>query len=163
MACLCLGATAHAGILIIRSEQGLKFTDAAAITVNGKDKALSLGDKPAIGGAISKLPAATLAGILLKDSDSGVLLEYQYQSGKSEYLLPQGLPKDAPDDPAGIWKTARIAYKQAASDKTGTDIEISDFVAFLPDGITSSPHSAWTPGRCSGSVARARMFPPRWR
>ena len=135
MACLCLGATAHAGILITRSGQGLKFTDAAAITVNSKDKALSLGDKPAIGGAISKLPAATLAGILLKDSDSGVLLEYQYQSGKSEYLLPQGLPKDAPDDPAGIWKTARIAYKQAASDKTGTDIEISEFVAFLPDGI----------------------------
>jgi hypothetical protein len=133
LACLCLGVTAQAGILVVRSGEGLKFADATAITVNGKDKVLSLGGQPTIGGPVSKLPSAHLAGILLKDSDSGILLEYQ--SGKPEYLLPEGLPKNGPSDPAGIWKTARIAYKQAANDKTGTEISISNFVAFLPGGI----------------------------
>ncbi len=32
LACLCFGETAHAGILVFRSEQGLQFVDAAAIT-----------------------------------------------------------------------------------------------------------------------------------
>jgi hypothetical protein len=128
-----LGVTAHAGILVFRSERGLQFADALAITVNGKDKALSLGDRPTAGGAVSKLPAAHLAGILLKDGDSGVLIEYQ--PGKVDYLFPQGLPKGAPADPAGAWKASRIAYKQAANDKTGAVVAIADFVAFLPAGV----------------------------
>jgi hypothetical protein len=130
LACVCLAVTAHAGILVIRSQQGLRMADATALTVNGKDKALSLGDRPALGGPASKLAAAHLAGILLKDGEAGVLLEYQ--AGTLDYLLPQGLPKGSPGDPAGMWKASRIAYKQAANDKTGTEVPISDFVAFLP-------------------------------
>ena len=102
------------------------------VSVNGKDKAVSLGSEPTISGTISKLPAVHLAGTLLKDADSGVLLEYA--PGQVEYLLPQGLPKNAPDDPAGIWKSARIVYKQSASDKAGTEISVTSFVAFLPAG-----------------------------
>jgi len=132
IACLVLCVSARAGVLVFRSEQGLRFTDAVAVSVNGKDKAVSLGSEPTISGAISKLLAVHLAGTLLKDADSGVLLEYA--PGKVEYLLPQGLPKNAPDDPAGIWKSARIVYKQSASDKAGTEISVTSFVAFLPAG-----------------------------
>jgi len=124
--------SAHAGILVYRSEQGVQFTDAVAVTVNGKDKAINLGSQPVAGGAASKLPAVRLAGTLLKDSDAGVLV--QYEPGNAAYLLPEGLPKNAPDDPAGVWKTARIVYKQSASDKAGTEVPLASFVAFLPAG-----------------------------
>jgi hypothetical protein len=126
-----LCASARAGILVVRSERGLQFTDAVAIAVNGKDKALSLGSQPTAGAA-SKRSAARLAGTLLKDSDAGVLLEYA--PGNANYLLPEGLPKNAPDDPAGAWKAARIVYKQSASDKAGTEVSFASFVAFLPAG-----------------------------
>jgi hypothetical protein len=127
-----LSASAHGGILIVRSGQGFQFAEAVAITVNGKDKAVSVGSQPAAGAAASKRPSVRLAGILLKDSDSGVLL--QYEPGNADYLLPQGLPKNAPDDPAGAWKAARIVYKQSTSDKAGTEVSLSSFAAFLPAG-----------------------------
>jgi hypothetical protein len=85
-------ASAHAGTLVVRSQQGFQFIDAASITINGKDKALSLGSQPVGGGAASKRAAVHLAGTLLKDGDAGVLLEYE--SGNADYLLPQGLPKN---------------------------------------------------------------------
>jgi len=132
LACLCLGATAHAGILVFRSAQGLQFTDATAITVNGKDKVLSLGDRPTVGVPVSKLAAGRLSGVLLKDGDAGVLLEYE--PGKIDYLFPEGLPKNTPAEAPGAWKASRIAYKQSAKDKTVTDISIDAFVAFLPAG-----------------------------
>ena len=124
--------SAYAGILVSRTEQGLQFTDAVAVTFNTKDKALSLGDQPKLSGPISKLPSTHLNGTLLKDSDAGVLA--RYEQGKAEYLLPQGLPKTAPDDPAAIWKTAKITYKKSAQDKAGTDVSAAAFVAFLPGG-----------------------------
>jgi hypothetical protein len=128
----CVSTAAYAGILVSRTPQGLQFTDAVAVTFNAKDKALSLGDQPKLAGPISKLPATHLNGTLLKDSDAGVLA--LYEQGKAEYLLPQGLPKTAPDTPAAIWKTARISYKKSAQDKVGADIAAADFVAFLPAG-----------------------------
>ena len=133
LACLILCVAAHAGILVLRSEHGLQFTDAVSITINGKDKALSLGSQPTAGTAASKRPVARLAGTVLKDSDAGVLLEYE--PGNADYLLPQGLPKNAPDDPAGAWKAAKIVYKQSASDKAGTEVSLANFVAFLPAGV----------------------------
>ena len=123
---------ADAGILVSRSEQGLQFTDAVAVTFNAKDKALSLGDQTKLSGPISKLPSTHLEGVLLKDSDAGILAHFE--EGKAEYLLPQGLPKTAPDNPAAIWKTAKITYKKSAQDKAGTDIAAAAFVAFLPAG-----------------------------
>jgi hypothetical protein len=128
----CISTAAHAGVLVSRTEQGLQFTDAIAVTFNAKDKALSLGDQPKLSGPISKLPTTHLNGILIKDSDAGVLA--QYEEGKAEYLLPQGLPKTAPDDPAAIWKTTKISYKKSAQDKAGAEIPASAFVAFLPVG-----------------------------
>jgi hypothetical protein len=133
LASLLLCATAHAGIVVLRSAQGLQFADAASIAINGKDKAIGLGAQPVTSGQVSKLPSVRLGFTLLKDADSGVLL--QYEDGKPEYLLPEGLPKNAPVDPAAIWKTARIAYRQSAADKAGTEISISNMVAFLPNGV----------------------------
>jgi len=127
-----LCVSANAGVLVYRSAQGLQFTDAVSITINGKDKAISVGDQPTLGAGASKRGAARLAGTLLKDADAGVLLEYE--AGKADYLLPQGLPKNSPDDLAGVWKAAKIVYKQSASDKAGTEIAISSFVALLPAG-----------------------------
>ena len=133
LGCLILCVSAHAGILILRSEHGLQFADAVSITINGKDKVLSLGSQPTAGAAASKRPVARLAGTLLKDGDAGLLL--QYEPGNADYLLPEGLPKNAPDDPSGAWKAARIVYKQSASDKAGTEVSLSSFVAFLPAGV----------------------------
>jgi hypothetical protein len=127
-----VSTAAYAGILVSRNEQGIQFTDAVAITFNTKDKALSLGDQPKLAGPISKLPTTHLNGVLIKDSDAGVLA--LYEQGKAEYLLPQGLPKTAPDDPAAIWKTTRISYKKSAQDKVGADVSAAAFVAFLPTG-----------------------------
>ena len=127
-----MAAAAHAGILVSRNDQGLQFTDAVAVTFNAKDKALSLGDQPKLSGPINKLPATHLNGILIRDSDAGVLA--QYEQGKAEYLLPQGLPKTAPDDPAAIWKGSRISYRKSTQDKVGADVPAAAFVAFLPGG-----------------------------
>ena len=132
LACWCASAAAYAGILVSRSEQGLQSTDAIAVTFNSKDKVLSLGDQPKLSGPISKLPTSHLNGILLKDCDAGVLAHYE--QGKAEYLLPQGLPKSAPDDPAAIWKTTKISYKKSAQDKAGAEVAAAAFVAFLPAG-----------------------------
>jgi len=132
LVCWSFSTAAYAGILVSRTEQGLQFTEAVSITFNTKDKALSLGDQPKLAGPISKLPANRIGGILLKDADAGVLA--QFEDSKPEYLLPQGLPKTAPDDPAAIWKTAKITYKKSAQDKAGVDVPASAFVAFLPGG-----------------------------
>ena len=132
LACCAISSAAYAGILVSRSAQGLQFTDAVSITFNAKDKALSLGDQPKLSGPVSKLPSTHLNGTLLKDSDAGVLA--RYESGAAEYLLPQGLPKTAPDSPAAIWTATRITYKKSAQDKVGADIPAADFVAFLPAG-----------------------------
>jgi len=96
-----------------------------------KDKALSLGSQPT-GTAGSKRSSARLAGTLLKDGDAGVLLEYD--SGNANYLLPEGLPKNAPDDPAGAWKE-QDRIQQSSSDKAGTEVPFDSFVAFLPAGV----------------------------
>ena len=132
LTCWCVSTAAYAGILVSRTPQGLQFTDAIAVTFNTKDKALSLGARPKLAGPISKLPATHLNGILLQDAAAGVLA--RYEQGKAEYLLPQGLPKTAPDDPAAIWKTAKISYRKSAQDKAGADIAAAAFVAFLPGG-----------------------------
>ena len=131
LACLCFGQTANAGILVFRTEKGLQFVDAAAVTVNGKDKAASNGEQTAISTPVSKLPSARLAGTLLRDADVGAVLEYD--PGRLNYLVPEGLPKNSPADLPGIWKVSKISYKAAENSKTATDVE-GEFVAFLPAG-----------------------------
>ena len=58
-----------AGILITRTEKGIQFADAAAITVNGKDKAVGLGPQTKV---VPKAQRLKLGGTLLKDADSNV-------------------------------------------------------------------------------------------
>ena len=130
--CWCLVSAAHAGILVSRGAQGLEFSDAVAVTLNNKDKAHSLGAQPALSGPINKLPQVPLSGILIMDTGAGVLA--RYDQGKADYVVPQGLPKTAPENPAAIWKTARITVKKTPQDKTGTDVPAASFVAYLPAG-----------------------------
>ena len=100
--------------------------------MNAKDKAHSLGGQPKASGPVNKLPQVPIAGTLIRDSDAGVLA--RYEQGKLDYLVPQGLPKTAPEDPAAIWKTSKITFKKTAQDKAGTDVAGAAFVAFLPGG-----------------------------
>lgn len=149
--------SAHAGILVLRSEHGLQFTDAVSITINGKDKAVSLGNQPTA--VASKRSSARLVGTVLKDSDAGVLLEYE--SGNADYLLPEGLPKNAPGDPADAWKAARIVYKQSASDKAGTEVSLAGFVAFLPAGVEDLAALCRDADALRLIGGKGKSFPPR--
>jgi hypothetical protein len=130
---LWLSGSLEAGILISRSDQGLiQFNEASAVFVNGKDKVLNLGAQAKLSAPINKLPSVKLGGTLLQDIDAGALA--LSEEGALSYLLPEGLPKSAPNDTAGLWKTSRISYKKSASDKAQSDISMSAFVAFLPGG-----------------------------
>lgn len=157
LACCCISTAAFGGILVSRNAQGLQFTDAIGITVNTKDKALSLGDLPKLAGPIGKLPAGHLNGILIMDSSAGVLS--RYEQGKVEYLLPQGLPKTAPDDPAAIWKSIKIAYKKSAQDKAGTEIPSAEFVAFLPSGAEELTRLCTDEGALQLIGGKGKTFP----
>jgi len=154
IAIFCLAAPLHAGILITRTAQGFQFADAAAILVNGKDKVLSLGADPA--SPNRKLQSVKLGGTLLQDLDAKVIASYE--DGAIEYILPEGTPKNAPADAAGIWKTARIAYKRTANDKAPTEIPLAEFVAFLPEGPAQLARCA-TDGRALAMIGgKNRIF-----
>lgn len=150
-------SAARAGILISRSAQGLEFTDAASLLLNGKDRMLSLGGQPKATGALNKLPQVRSAAPLLKDHDSGVLA--QYTSGKPEFVVPQSLPKGSPEDPAEVWKAARISYKQSSSDKAGTEVPVASFVAFLPGGIEELTRLCTDPRGLEILGGRDKTFP----
>jgi hypothetical protein len=127
-----LCCAAQAGIVITRTDKGLQFTEAAAVLINAKDKALVLGAEPKLNGPIGKLKDVKLGGSLVKDVTSKTIGTYEAE--EMEYLLPENLPKGGPTDPAEIWRGARIAYKKAANDKVPTDVPTAGFVAFLAGG-----------------------------
>jgi hypothetical protein len=126
-----LAATSlRAGILVSRSGQGLQFAEAAAVSVNGKDKVLSTGAGPQI--AAGKLPSVHLGGTLLKDADSGAI--GAWEDGTMAFLIPDGLKN--PSGAAGpVWQAAKIAYKKTEKDKLPVDVPVAAFVAFLPGGV----------------------------
>ena len=130
---LFLAVSIHAGVLVSRSEKGLQFAEATSVLVNGKDKAIILGSQPALPNRAGKMSSVHLAGTLLKDGDANTIA--RYSDGEIEYLLPEGLPKNAVRTPSAAWSTANISYKKSASDKDPTDISASKFVAFLPGGV----------------------------
>ena len=107
-ALLCLPALAAAGILVTHTAKGLEFTQATSILIAGKDKALNLGPQPKLAGPLNKLPNLKFDGTLLNSADTHVVA--LYEEGSLTYLLPEGLPKTAPNDPVEIWKTARLSY-----------------------------------------------------
>jgi hypothetical protein len=124
-----VATSVHAGILVSRTGQGLQFTEAAAVSVNGKDKVLSIGGKPQV--APGKLPSLKLAGSLLKDADSGAI--GAWEEGAITFLVPDGLKN--PSGAAGpIWQAARIAYKKTEKDKVPVEVPAASFVAYLPGG-----------------------------
>jgi hypothetical protein len=130
--CLALAFSLQAGILVTRVPQGFQFVEAASVSVNGKDKALNLGSDPKVGDRLGKLASFRMGGAMLLDAGSGVMAAYE--DGRVEYLLPEGTPKNAPGDAAAIWKSARLTYKRAPNDKAPTEVNIAEFVAFLPEG-----------------------------
>jgi hypothetical protein len=128
-----LPVTAQAGILLLRSDKGLQFAEAASLAVGGKDKVLAVGAQPRLAAPINKLPSVKLAGMILKDGDTGALAVYA--DGAPQYFVPDGLPKTTTGGLTEIWRTSKIAYKKAANDKIPTDIPVAEFVAFLPGGV----------------------------
>jgi hypothetical protein len=131
--CVALASGAEAGILVKRSDKGYEFIDAVSVTVNGKDKAIVLGSQPKIVGPAKNLPSVKLTGMIIKDANSGVAA--QSERGELAYLLPEGIAKDNPGDPARAWLGAKISFKRTASDKTPFDVPFAAFVAFLPRGV----------------------------
>ena len=132
--CLALASSLQAGILVTRVAQGFQFVEAASVSVNGKEKALNLGSDPKVGDRLGKLASFRLGGAMLLDAGSGVMAAYD--EGRVEYLLPEGTPKNAPGDAAAIWKSARITYKKSPSDKAPAEVNVAEFVAYLPEGPT---------------------------
>ncbi len=126
---LLAAASVHAGILVSRSGQGLQFADAATVSVNGKDKALSIGAQPRV--VPGKLPSLHLGGTLLKDADSGAV--GSWEDGTMTFLIPDGL-KSASGAAGPLWQAARISYKKTEKDKVPVDVPTASFVAFLPGG-----------------------------
>jgi hypothetical protein len=133
-----LAGTLQAGVLVYRSPEGFQFSDAVSVTVNGKDKALSLGNQPKLSGPAGKLPQVKLGGTLLKDADSATIA--LYEQGEVNYLFPEGVSKDGVNknvapDPAAIWAAANIFYKKTAGDKSPSEVAGPAFVAYLPEGL----------------------------
>ncbi len=139
VAWLAFASSLNAGILVQRTPQGFSFLEASSVSINGKDKVLNLGPDSKVGDRLNKLASVKLGGTLFLDAASGILAAYD---DGVEYLLPEGLPKNAPSNGAALWKSARITYKKAPNDKVPTEIKVEDFVAFLPEGLPELTHTA---------------------
>jgi hypothetical protein len=122
------------GLIVQRSQSGISFNNAISVNVNDKDKALSLGSQARLSGPINKLQSVRLAGLLVKDRASGAIA--MVSPGQPPvFLLPQGISKNAPADPAELWKAANLTYRKSQSEKTPVGVPSDEFVAFLPDGV----------------------------
>jgi hypothetical protein len=154
--CLLAASVLDAGVLVSRSDKGFQFTEAASVAVNGKDKALSLGSQPAASER-GKYPSVHLGGTLLKDADTKVIA--LYSEGSPEYLLPEGLPKNAPNSPAAAWSGARLSYKKSSNDKNPADVSVSTFVAFLPEGVEELTHLCMNARALRFIGGKDRTFP----
>lgn len=120
------------GVLVTKTGQGLQFANAISVAVQGKDKALKLGAVAKAPAASAKLPSVSLNTTLLKDAASKAVAAYD--DGDVQFLLPQGLPKNATGDLATLWQGAKLTYKKASNDKAPTEVPIPEFVAFFPGG-----------------------------
>jgi len=157
LTCLAASATLYASVLVSRSDKGLQFTDALSITINGKNKVLSLGSQPKITSPIGNLPSGRVGGTLLKDRDSNTIATYE--QGSLEYILPSGLPKNTAPDPAAIWRTATISYRTSSSGKTAIDVPAEQFVAFLADGLAELTRICMDPRALEVIGGKGKAFP----
>ena len=101
---LFIATSLQAGILVSRSGQGLQFAEAASLSINGKDKALTIGSQPRI--APGKLPSVRLGGTLFKDADSHAL--GVWEEGTLAFLIPDGL-KNPSGEAGPLWQAAKIS------------------------------------------------------
>lgn len=131
VALLCLPASAQ-GLLVMRSADGLRFTPAWDLEVNGKDRVDILGDKPATSTPFNKLPHVKLGPTLLRDTGSGVLVHY---GPALQYIYPQGIAKKPFPAPPDAWKESALTYKKAEKDKTPVPAPMSEFVGYLAGGV----------------------------
>jgi hypothetical protein len=122
------------GVIVYRSDTGLVLSEATALVVNTKDKALSLGPQPNFTVPVNKLRSVRLDSTLVREIASSALAKY-HQTGESEYLIPEGTPKTGVTDTQTAWKSAKITFKKSQSDKTPVDVPADKFVAFLPSGV----------------------------
>lgn len=139
LAMLCiLGSGAEpAGLVVYRSGSAIQFSDALTLELNGRDKALSLGDQPTLSGPVNKLPSVRVGGLLLRDGVSGVVAVHA--EGRNQYLLPAGQPKNDQPNPAEVWKSAIFTYRKSQAEKTPVALSAAEFLAYLPDGIAGLP------------------------
>ncbi|MGA2114281.1 MAG: hypothetical protein ABSH56_05970 [Bryobacteraceae bacterium] len=152
----------QAGVLVTRSAHGLEFRQAAAIAINGSDRALILGLEPILSAAT--LPATTPEITLWKDATGAVAAEVD---GEPRYLLPYDWKPGAAANLPAAWRQARIAYRKSV-DAQPIPVAFADFVAFLPGGVAElarrSADQRWIE-RLGGATeiewigAAARAFP----
>ncbi len=119
------------GLLVQRTQNALQFSPAVSVAVNGKDRALVLGDKPESSTPVNKLGNVKLGTTLIADSASGVVAHYP----PLQYLYPNGLSKKTASPPAEAWKESAITYKKTPQDKTPVTVPSGEFVAFLAGGV----------------------------
>ena len=117
-------------MLVTQKDKGFQFTEAISISVNGKEKVLSVGSDPKNVSA-GKFPSVKLEDALFKDQATSYFA--LSSEGSLNYVIPEGLPKGTQPDLVGAWKGARITAK--GPDKTQAEIPDSSFVAFLPGDL----------------------------
>ena len=127
-------AAAASGLLVFRGDGKLQFSEALALQVNGKDKALILGEKPETPAAIKNLPSVRLTGTLVKDAGSGIVASYG-RDLPPRFLYPDGLDKKLVQPAAEAWKDSRITYKKTQADKSPVAVPAEQFVAYLQGGV----------------------------
>ena len=119
---------------MLRAGDGLQFSPAVALTINGKDRALTLGEMPASATPVNKLPNAKLGGTLIVDAASGVVVQYS-PGAPPHYLSPNGRAKKIAPAPPDAWKESALTYKKTQQDKAPAGVPFSGFVAFLAGGV----------------------------
>lgn len=129
-----LAAAAQGGVLVSQNAKGFQFVEAAAITVDGKDKVLNAGPEPRLEGPVGKLPSVKLDGSLMKDKNTGALV--LSTDGSITYVLPEGAAKNPPASLGAAWANPAIAYKKSKADKDPGEIPASEFIAFLPGDLS---------------------------
>ncbi len=123
-------APSTAAILVTQTDKGFQFTEVNSISVNGKEKVLSVGGDPKAITA-GKFPSVKLDGSLFRDRATSCFV--LSSEGSLTYVIPEGLPKGTQPDLKQSWSGARLLAK--GPDKIQADIPANTFVAFLPGDL----------------------------
>jgi hypothetical protein len=163
-AILFFATAVQAGVLVMRGAHGLEFRLAAAVAIDGSDRALILGLEAKLSSPNAALPTTALDITLWKDATGAVTGEVD---GEPQYLLPYGWKPGATASLPAAWQQARMVYRKSPGAQP-TAVAFADFVAFLPGGVAElarrSADQRWIE-RLGGATqiewigAAARAFP----